>query len=117
MIGYALSFSKSKIAPWRLLYLIDGLPTIALAFWAFYSLPGKMDRTKRLTQAERECGELTFSLSAPRVPMLITSAMARLATREAPDEPGLNWRQMVSILWSWPIMLREWDLQRLNLNH
>lgn len=92
LVGYALNFSDSSVAPWRLFYIIDGTPTVALGLWAYWSLPGNMDRTKRLSLAEREL------------------AIVRLARRETPEEPKLPWKQMISIIWSWPLMLRKLDI-------
>jgi hypothetical protein len=58
LIAYGLNFSKSSVAPWRLLYIIDGCTPIALAFYSWWTLPADISNTKRLTAEEKTLGEI-----------------------------------------------------------
>lgn len=54
LIAYGVSFIHSPIATWRILFLIEGLPTIALAAVIVVFLPGTPAQSRFLTPAQRE---------------------------------------------------------------
>jgi len=53
-LAYGISQIRGAIAPWRILFLIEGLPTIAFAALAFCYLPDSISKAKFLTQREKE---------------------------------------------------------------
>jgi len=57
IIAYGLSFTHSSVAGWRLMYIVEGLPSWPLAIWGLYALPGSLQSAKRLTTKEKELGQ------------------------------------------------------------
>ncbi|CAF0847494.1 unnamed protein product [Adineta steineri] len=55
LIAYGVSFAKGTSigATWRILFLIEGLPTIVLAVLIFLLLPNRPETSKYLTEEER----------------------------------------------------------------
>lgn len=55
LIAYGVSFATSSSigATWKILFLIEGLPTIVLALLIFLFLPKRPETTKYLTEEER----------------------------------------------------------------
>ncbi|CAF1122939.1 unnamed protein product [Adineta ricciae] len=56
LIAYGVSFAKGSSigASWRILFLVEGLPTIALSVLIFFFLPSRPETSKYLTEEERE---------------------------------------------------------------
>ncbi|WRT68192.1 uncharacterized protein IL334_005167 [Kwoniella shivajii] len=54
LIAYGVSHIKSHIATWRILFLIEGCPSVLLGICVALFLPGRPDRSSFLTEAERE---------------------------------------------------------------
>jgi len=46
-------FIKGSLGPWRILFLIEGLPTLLLAVWTFFYLPDSITTAKFLTEREK----------------------------------------------------------------
>lgn len=63
LVSYGVSFIKGSLAPWRILFIIEGCPAILAGVFALSILPGDVTTTRWLTDKERACGE--FSASAP----------------------------------------------------
>lgn len=53
-LAYAISLAHGKIHTWRILFLVEGLPTIALASVAFFFLPDSPRKARFLSERERE---------------------------------------------------------------
>jgi hypothetical protein len=54
-LAYGLSqIHSSSIAPWQILFIIEGLPTICLSAVAFYVLPDSLSACKFLTDREKK---------------------------------------------------------------
>ncbi|CZR70050.1 related to nicotinamide mononucleotide permease [Phialocephala subalpina] len=53
-LAYGISQAKGAIASWRILFLVEGLPTIALAFVAWYWLPDSPAKARFLSERDRE---------------------------------------------------------------
>ncbi|KAK4183049.1 major facilitator superfamily domain-containing protein [Podospora australis] len=53
-LAFAITDSKTGIAPWRLLFLVEGAPTILLAAVLFFYLPDSPETAKFLTPQEKE---------------------------------------------------------------
>jgi sugar phosphate permease len=53
-LAYGITSGHSSLANWRLLFLVEGLPTIILAFLAFYFLPDSPEKARFLNAEEKE---------------------------------------------------------------
>ncbi len=53
-LAYGITSGHSKLANWRLLFLVEGLPTILAAPLAWFLLPDSPAEAKFLTPEERE---------------------------------------------------------------
>ncbi|KAL1865108.1 hypothetical protein VTK73DRAFT_5478 [Phialemonium thermophilum] len=53
-LAYGITSGHTALASWRLLFLVEGLPTIILAFVVFYYLPDSPDTARFLTEEEKE---------------------------------------------------------------
>ncbi len=73
------------IAPWRLLFLIEGFPSVLVAVFAWISIPDSPDRAVYLTRRERKVAKLRLSKD-------IDPNGQALAKR------GLKWREIVQTL-------------------
>jgi sugar phosphate permease len=52
-LAYGITSGHSSIANWRVLFLVEGLPTIVMAAVAFFYLPDSPDTARFLTQEEK----------------------------------------------------------------
>lgn len=52
-LAYGITSGHSRLANWRLLFLIEGLPTILMAPVAFFFLPDSPDQANFLTEKEK----------------------------------------------------------------
>jgi hypothetical protein len=55
--AYGIAHIKANVENWRLLFIIEGLFTVAVAVASFYILPDRPHNTKWLTPREREVAE------------------------------------------------------------
>jgi len=53
-LAYGITQIKGSLGPWRILFLIEGLPTLLLAVWTFFYLPDSITTAKFLTEREKE---------------------------------------------------------------
>ena len=53
-LAYGITQIKGSLAPWRILFLIEGLPTIAFALVAYKFLPDGITQAKFLNEREKE---------------------------------------------------------------
>jgi MFS family permease len=53
-LAYGITQIKGSLGPWRILFLIEGLPTILLAVWTFFYLPDSIMAAKFLNDREKE---------------------------------------------------------------
>ena len=53
-LAYGITQIKGSLGPWRILFLIEGLPTILLAVWTFFFLPDSIMAAKFFNQREKE---------------------------------------------------------------
>jgi len=56
-LAYGITSGHSALANWRLLFLVEGLPTICLAFVAFFFLPDSPEKARFLNPEEKEVGK------------------------------------------------------------
>ena len=53
-LAYGITSGHSKLANWRLLFLVEGIPTILAAPLAWFYLPDSPTSAKFLTEEEKE---------------------------------------------------------------
>ncbi|KAK7033278.1 major facilitator superfamily domain-containing protein [Favolaschia claudopus] len=78
------SIENSKISQWRILFLIEGIPSFLLAFIVYFFLPSRPHTAKQLTEDER------------------TLALTRLNRRNLGEgDTGVDWRAAKYALLDW----------------
>ena len=60
-LGSAILLIKSNVPSWRILFLIEGLPTMLMAIVAFFMLPDSIRDAKFLTQRDKDVGAYCIS--------------------------------------------------------
>ncbi|CAE7133583.1 unnamed protein product, partial [Rhizoctonia solani] len=80
LIAYGVQHIHSRVATWRILFLIEGLPTILVGLVAFLALPSRPETTNRLNEAERKL------------------ALSRLKREVAPEGNAINWKHVIASL-------------------
>ncbi|KAJ7467457.1 major facilitator superfamily domain-containing protein [Mycena latifolia] len=85
LISYGVSSLKhSAITQWRILFLIEGIPSFVLAGVVFFCLPSRPQTSKYLTPDQR------------------TLALTRLNSRNLGEgHTGVDWRAVRRALWDW----------------
>ncbi|KAH8812217.1 retrograde regulation protein 2 [Xylogone sp. PMI_703] len=63
-LAYGISQARGAIAPWRILFLVEGLPTIALGVVAYFWIPDGPSTARFLNEREREIA-IELSLRQP----------------------------------------------------
>jgi MFS family permease len=53
-LAYALSHINGSIAPWKILFIIEGIPTCLLAGFAWFYLPDSIATAKFLNEREKQ---------------------------------------------------------------
>lgn len=53
-LAYGITSAKGSIASWRILFLVEGLPTVICALLVFFYLPDSPRTARSLTPAERD---------------------------------------------------------------
>lgn len=74
-LAYGITHIKHSIEPWRLLFLIEGAPTVLFAPVVFFFLPDSPGSAKFLTEAQQ------------------THAVERLQTRDLTKKSRVQWHQ------------------------
>jgi MFS family permease len=64
IIAYGVSFIKSHLEPWRVLFLIEGLVTILFGVLALTILPESIEKARWLTGEEKDYREFQFDICA-----------------------------------------------------
>jgi len=77
-MAYGITQIKHSLEPWRLLFIIEGVPTIAFAPVVFFFLPDSPGTAKFLRQQDQ------------------TYAVERLQTRDRTGKSKLNWKQFLA---------------------
>lgn len=57
---------ESPIAPWRMLFLIEGFPSVVISVFAFYYIPNRPGIAVYLTNRERRVAELRIRQGKPK---------------------------------------------------
>ncbi|KAK7741353.1 hypothetical protein SLS63_000906 [Diaporthe eres] len=53
-LAYGITSGHAHLANWRLLFLVEGLPTVAMAAVAFFFIPDSPEKARFLTAAEKD---------------------------------------------------------------
>lgn len=53
LLAFGVSHVTGSISTWRILFLIEGLPSFVLAICVFMFLPSRPDKSKYITEEER----------------------------------------------------------------
>ncbi|KFY22159.1 hypothetical protein V493_06805 [Pseudogymnoascus sp. VKM F-4281 (FW-2241)] len=56
-LAYGITSGHGALENWRLLFLVEGLPTIAIAFVAFYFMPDSPEKARFLNEEEKEAAK------------------------------------------------------------
>jgi len=78
-LAYGISQAKGSIGPWRILFIVEGVPTCLLAFVAWFWLPDDPHKAKFLNEREREIA-IDLSLRQPG---------------DRTGAKGLQWKQLL----------------------
>jgi MFS family permease len=78
-LAYGISQAKGSIGPWRILFIVEGVPTCLLAIVAWFWLPDSPHHCKFLNEREREIA-VDLSLRQPG---------------DRTGNKGLQWKQVV----------------------
>ncbi|KAH8588835.1 major facilitator superfamily domain-containing protein [Bisporella sp. PMI_857] len=77
-LAYGITHIKGSLEPWRLLFIIEGAPTIAFAPIVYFFLPDSPNTAKFLSEDEQ------------------TRAVERMHTRDTTAKSKLNWKQVTA---------------------
>lgn len=58
---------NSPIAPWRILFLVEGFPSVMISVFAFYQIPNSPGVARYLTKRERQVAELRLEHGKPNI--------------------------------------------------
>ncbi|KFY38579.1 hypothetical protein V494_04323 [Pseudogymnoascus sp. VKM F-4513 (FW-928)] len=56
-LAYGITSGHASLENWRLLFLVEGLPSIAIAFVAFYFMPDSPEKARFLNEEEKEAAK------------------------------------------------------------
>ncbi|KFZ15513.1 hypothetical protein V502_05559 [Pseudogymnoascus sp. VKM F-4520 (FW-2644)] len=56
-LAYGITSGHAALENWRLLFLVEGLPSIAIAFVAFYFMPDSPEKARFLNEEEKEAAK------------------------------------------------------------
>jgi hypothetical protein len=94
-LGYTILLIKSKIASWRILFLIEGLPTIIMVVVAWFFVPDDISRAKFLNEREKQ---------------VAIEFLKRGQAVDEQDHPGLHWDEVKAALTEWRSMSSEYSV-------
>ncbi|KFY68683.1 hypothetical protein V496_00896 [Pseudogymnoascus sp. VKM F-4515 (FW-2607)] len=57
-LAYGITSGHAALENWRLLFLVEGLPSIAMAFVAFYFMPDSPEKARFLNEEEKEAANV-----------------------------------------------------------
>jgi len=82
-LAYGISHIKGSIAAWKILFIIEGLPTVALAFVTWWWLPDSIQSTRFLTEREKQVASVF---------------VARNQQADPSGKSGFRWREALLAL-------------------
>lgn len=87
-LGYAILLIKSNVPSWRILFLIEGLPTLLMTVVAFFMLPDSIRDARFLTDREKEVASYCINEGL-------------VADTEEGQHTGVRLKEMVAGLRDW----------------
>ena len=78
-LAYALSHINGSIAPWKILFIIEGIPTCIVAGFAWFYLPDSLAKTRFLTDREKQ---------------IAAAAVARNQEADPDRKSGFHWKEV-----------------------
>ncbi|KAJ4334788.1 hypothetical protein N0V87_006592 [Didymella glomerata] len=69
-LAYAITSGSPALAKWRVLFLVEGLPTVVMAGVAFFFLPDSPEKARFLNREEREVARLRGVRQAGAAPRI-----------------------------------------------
>lgn len=85
-LGYAITQIKSHIEPWRILFLIEGLPTFIMAAVAWFGFPDDIESAGFLTDREKR---------------VVKQMVSRNQTADVENHTGLRVRDFLAAFQDW----------------
>ncbi|KZT03825.1 MFS general substrate transporter [Laetiporus sulphureus 93-53] len=85
LIAFGIQHVHAAIANWRLLFIIEGAPTIVLGFLTMFFLPNRPEETKFLTEDERQ-------IAVERMNRGISSDVGRVVKKSHIIAAFMDWR-------------------------
>ncbi|KAI0905693.1 retrograde regulation protein 2 [Ustulina deusta] len=85
-LGYAITQIKSHIEPWRILFLIEGLPTFVMAVVAWFRFPDDIESANFLTDREKQ---------------IVKHMVSRDQTADVVDHTGLRPKDFLAAFKDW----------------
>ncbi|KAI0729780.1 MFS general substrate transporter [Fomitopsis betulina] len=85
VVAFGVQHIDAHIANWRILFLIEGIPTIVLGFLIMFFLPNRPEETKIFTEEER-------SLAIERMNRGISGDLGRMVNKKHVLAAFLDWR-------------------------
>ncbi|KFX95719.1 hypothetical protein V490_03700 [Pseudogymnoascus sp. VKM F-3557] len=79
-LAYGITSGHAALENWRLLFLVEGLPSIAMAFVAFYVMPDSPEKAKFLNAEEKEAAKMR--------------AMRQVGQEGATRVGSINWKEV-----------------------
>jgi MFS family permease len=79
-LAYGISQEKSSVAPWKILFIVEGIPTCFVAAAAWFFLPDSIGKAKFLSEREKA---------------VASAFVARNQTLDDPNEHGIKFKQML----------------------
>lgn len=77
-LAFGISQIEGSLAPWRLIFLIEGAPTVAFAPVVYFLLPDSPGRARFLTEQQQ------------------THALERFRTRDHTKKSKIHWKQFIA---------------------
>ncbi|CBQ67507.1 related to nicotinamide mononucleotide permease [Sporisorium reilianum SRZ2] len=95
-MAYGLVHAHTALATWRLLFLIEGIPTLLMVPVAFWVLPNSLREASFLTERQKAVAEARMFRPPP--PDTIDAAQAREQSWQSGLKRQINWKQASSAL-------------------
>ncbi|KOS18617.1 High-affinity nicotinic acid transporter [Escovopsis weberi] len=67
-LAFGITSGSPSIAKWRVLFLVEGLPTVAMALVAYFFMPDSPEKAKFLTDEEKKVAKARSVLQAGEAP-------------------------------------------------
>lgn len=93
-LAYGISQAKGSIGSWRILFIVEGLPTCLLALVAWFCIPDSPQQARFLTERERE--------------IAVAPSLQQPGDRQS---RGLQWKQVLGAFLDYTSELQTLELE------